>query len=714
MGGEMVARLVRIRDADAALLNGAAGLDVPAARTRHTARHARLVPPAEGSAAAPPTALSIRSAERRRWSADLSRPGVTAVVLYGMGGIGKSTLAAQIASRVSRLAPGRAVTTLRGEISPASLLAEPAQTDLAVLDDFGDNLAGPPGARTVRDPALAALLAAWTGKLLIASDTAFSLPGTSPGAFVFRRLGPLTRSGAGELMLSLPALRPLTDPQRELAWRLTAGHPRALDYLDALLAAGIPFDELADRLASAVRTAARLAPERTEPTEAPQATAEAMADAAGAHLLSELVSQLTAGACDLLVRASVFRTPVDPGVLAARPANVAECTAAGLLAAGPGRQLSAHRSTAAGLHRSLVEAGRSAQLAEAHREAAAFWQARIGMPRLGPRAQLEAAYHLRQAAELAAAEAGPAEPTAAASRGDRSRVRLRRLGLASAAGAAVAFLAVEAASGLSSSHLTAAGQSGGAERAGQPAVPAALDQASTVRDQAAAWVAREIGGTAIVACDPAMCSVLVRSGVPAADLLVLAPGSGDPLGSAVVVATPAVQAMFGDRLATVYAPQTLASFGSGAAQIDIRAVAPDGAAAYRTTLATDLRARRTAGLQLLADGRVTVSPGARVQLADGSVDTRLLITLAALASSRPVSVAAFGDSGPGASSGTPLRSVQLTAPRQQAQAMLAFVRAQRPPYLPARAALSRGPGGQWTLTMVFTAPSPLGLLSGQP
>ncbi len=46
-----------------------------------------------------------------------------------------------------------------------------------MLDDFGDNLAGPQRPLTVRDPALAALLAGWTGKLLITCDTPFSLPG---------------------------------------------------------------------------------------------------------------------------------------------------------------------------------------------------------------------------------------------------------------------------------------------------------------------------------------------------------------------------------------------------------------------------------------------------------------------------------------------------------------------------------------------------------
>jgi hypothetical protein len=82
-----------------------------------------------------------------------------------------------------------------------------------------------------------------------------------------------------------------------------------------------------------------------------------------------------------------------------------------------------------------------------------------------------------------------------------------------------------------------------------------------------------------------------------------------------------------------------------------------------------------------------------------------------MAHSQPVRIAGFADAGPGASSGTPLRTVELTAPQQDAQAMLAFVRAQRPPYLPLRSGLSRAGGDQWTLTIQFAAPGPLGLLA---
>ena len=361
----MVARLVRIRHDHVALTRGILPHDVPSARKaasddaaapgsakesakereakpegrreakpegrpdqevprpKHAARHART----SGPAGPQHTSLSIRSAERRRWAGDLTQPDVTALVIYGLGGVGKSTLAAQIAARVSRLAPERVVTVVSGEVSAASLAAQPAETDLVVLDNFDDNLTCESGLRTVRDPALAALLAGWTGKLLITCGTAFTLPPAERDRFVFRHLGPLTRSGAAELAMSLPALRVLSEPERDLAWRLTAGHPRAMEYLDALLAAGLGFDALAGRVTAAVQARTGQPPAKTEPTELSEAAGETTAQAAGQQLFGELFERLSDGAQDLLVRASVFRTrshlacwpPARPTSPSARP-----------------------------------------------------------------------------------------------------------------------------------------------------------------------------------------------------------------------------------------------------------------------------------------------------------------------------------------------------------------------------------------------------------
>ena len=76
-----------------------------------------------------------------------------------------------------------------------------------------------------------------------------------------------------------------------------------------------------------------------------------------------------------------------------------------------------------------------------------------------------------------------------------------------------------------------------------------------------------------------------------------------------------------------------------------------------------------------------------------------------LASQYSFRVTAFGDAAPGA----PLlfREVTITGINRSLPAALAMVRAQNPPYLPARIAIA----GQTGLSIEFAAPSPLGLLS---
>ena len=108
---------------------------------------------------------------------------------------------------------------------------------------------------------------------------------------------------------------------------------------------------------------------------------------------ADLFGRLGTAARSLLIRASVFRVPVTAEALAARPGPIAECEAAGLLTIGPGHELGVHRWTAGALHRRLAEAGLGAQLAAAHRQAAAYWLSR-GIP------SPETGYHQRKAAEL--------------------------------------------------------------------------------------------------------------------------------------------------------------------------------------------------------------------------------------------------------------------------------------------------------------------------
>ena len=152
-----------------------------------------------------------------------------------------------------------------------------------------------------------------------------------------------------------------------------------------------------------------------------------------------------------------------------------------------------------------------------------------------------------------------------------------------------------------------------------------------------------------------MCQALEKHGIPARGLHELKPGAPAPLHSDVIVVTAAIRAEFGASLTSVYAPGVIASFGSASTRIDIRVIAPEGAAAYRSALSADLAARKKAGAQLLRIGRISAPATARRQLTAGQVDSRLLLTLAELASQWPVSIVTFGDLAPGASPGIPLR-----------------------------------------------------------
>jgi hypothetical protein len=220
-----------------------------------------------------------------------------------------------------------------------------------------------------------------------------------------------------------------------------------------------------------------------------------------------------------------------------------------------------------------------------------------------------------------------------------------------------------------------------------------------------------------VACDPLMCSALEAQGVLAAKLLILRTGMTSPLGAQVVVVTPVVRSQFGGRLDSVYAPSVIADFGSGPDQVSVQVMAQDGPTAYLTALRQDVVARKTAGTQLLANNRIRASAEALAQLAAGTVDSRLLIMLPALAVVHPIQILAFGHPAPGASPGVPLCSADLSGSGRAAAMtdaryvswLTSFVRAQLFPFEGSISVLQEG--GQPVVRVVFAQPSPLGLLA---
>jgi hypothetical protein len=189
----------------------------------------------------------------------------------------------------------------------------------------------------------------------------------------------------------------------------------------------------------------------------------------------------------------------------------------------------------------------------------------------------------------------------------------------------------------------------------------------------------------------------------------LGPGKGNPLVSDVVVATPAVRRQFGARLTSVYAPGLLATFGSGSRQVDIQLVAPHGVPAYRAALKADLQNRQQSGAGLSESNRIQAANIARKQLAAGQVDSRLMITLALMASLHRLHVMTFGDGGPDFTS-APLRSAQLALTGSaQKKAALTFLRMQQPPYQPTHITTKPLGRDRTLLIIEFTAPSPVGL-----
>ena len=159
-----------------------------------------------------------RRPEQRRWAAELTGPEFSGIVVFGIGGTGKTTLAAEIVNRIRDREPGRILVTLTGPLTLEGLLGAlistirrtllvagqdanaiqaldvagradlPWRDRLAILrdhvldhvpvllllDNFEDNLRPDGTQNAVRDEVLADLLDAWvtdpgSSRLLITS-----------------------------------------------------------------------------------------------------------------------------------------------------------------------------------------------------------------------------------------------------------------------------------------------------------------------------------------------------------------------------------------------------------------------------------------------------------------------------------------------------------------------------------------------------------------
>jgi len=303
--------------------------------------------------------------------------------------------------------------------------------------------------------------------------------------------------------------------------------------------------------------------------------------------------------------------------------------------------------------------------------------------------------------------------------------RLRRAGAARALVAAgvvaavVALVALYFAGTFSQAASPAAAPAKAAQRpAPSPSLPSSTGAASPrppapAQAAAAGWIASQVSDAAVIGCSPVMCSALQAQGLSASRLVTLAPGMAG-LSRADVIATDSAAGQGQADKVEEYAPALIASFGSGTARVEVRAVTPGGPAAYQSALRADRSARDSAGAQLLRNSRLVFSPADAAQLRAGAVDTRLLATLAALSSQVKLRVVAFGDASPGVA---PLfREVTLGSggggnPGGSLGTALAMVSAQQGAYRPMRSALVKSGPGQDELVIQFASPGPLGLLT---
>jgi len=231
---------------------------------------------------------------------------------------------------------------------------------------------------------------------------------------------------------------------------------------------------------------------------------------------------------------------------------------------------------------------------------------------------------------------------------------------------------------------------------------------AAARTRAIKWILQEVSRATLVSCDPLVCAELAQGGF--LDTETLVPRSQDPLPSILVVATAAIRAQFGSRLASVYAPVVIASFGSGNARIEIRQIYSGRTSGLRA----DLQARKTSDAQILANSRVAVLARAREQLLSGDVDPRLPALIAAITAKYPVRIVDFADQGPGGGPASLLRSMDLathvSAARLAARAYVRWIQelleAQYVEVFTASSELVNS-GGQAVLRIEVAAPSPL-------
>ena len=159
--------------------------------------------------------------------------------------------------------------------------------------------------------------AAPRARLLVTSRYPFTLPGGAGRRLAWHHLGPLSLAETRKLIWRLPALDALPASDQQRAHAMVGGHPRTLEYLDALLRGGAAvFPDVAARLETTLGRRGITDPARWlhgVEGDLDRALAETITLAADDILLDSLLAtvQDAPPARELIGRLAIYRRPVD-------------------------------------------------------------------------------------------------------------------------------------------------------------------------------------------------------------------------------------------------------------------------------------------------------------------------------------------------------------------------------------------------------------------
>lgn len=278
-----------------------------------------------------------------------------AALITGMGGVGKSTLTARLLSDAIRAGQQFEIVSVVGVITLSemlkkfgcpgdnldqlqynffhSLLPQKGAATIFLLDNFEENLpsiqngsqpdmAADNNLLELKDSSLAAFLTELvrSGKTrtIITSRYPFKLSKNQHKTFTTINLGPLSSAEIRKLMSRLKGFENLTSQERYQVARTIGGHPRTLEFLDAILQDGtFTYDDVNRRLYADL--ADRLGHDAEERLKKGEELSVSLKNAvilsARDCLLDQLLKLLGDDEKKLLFNFSVFQSPRPKGAL---------------------------------------------------------------------------------------------------------------------------------------------------------------------------------------------------------------------------------------------------------------------------------------------------------------------------------------------------------------------------------------------------------------